>query len=177
MKPPEIFETQRLRLRPPVMEDAEEIFLRYAQDVEVTKYLIWRAHKSVETVREFVGFCLRELKEGRWVQWVIAKKDDRQLIGMIGLKVDGHKAELGYVLARAYWNTGYMTEAARAVVKWALEQKGIYRVWAVCDVENQPSARVMEKIGMQREGVLRRWIMHPNRSDEPRDCYCYALTK
>jgi RimJ/RimL family protein N-acetyltransferase len=177
MKPPEIFETQRLRLRPPVMEDAEEIFLRYAQDAEVTKYLTWRAHKSVETVREFLGFCLRELKAGRWVQWVIAKKDDRQLIGMIGLKVDGHKAELGYVLARAYWNTGYMTEAARAVVKWALEQKGIYRVWAVCDVENQPSARVMEKIGMQREGVLRRWIMHPNRSDEPRDCYCYALTK
>ena len=108
---------------------------------------------------------------------MIAKKDDRQLIGMIGLKVDGHKAELGYVLARAYWNTGYMTEAARAVVKWALEQKGIYRVWAVCDVENQPSARVMEKIGMQREGVLRRWIMHPNRSDEPRDCYCYSMTK
>lgn len=117
MNPPEIIETQRLRLRPPVMEDAEEIFLRYAQDAEVTKYLTWRAHKSVETVREFLGFCLRELKAGRWVHWGIAKKDDRQLIGMIGLKVDGHKAELGYVLARAYWNTGYMTEAARAVAK------------------------------------------------------------
>ena len=177
MKPPEIFETQRLRLRPPVMEDAEEIFLRYAQDAEVTKYLTWRAHKSVETVREFLGFCLRELKAGRWVQWVIAKKDDRQLIGMIGLKVDGHKAELGYVLARAYWNTGYMTEAVRAVVNWALKEEEVYRIWAVCDVENPASARVMEKAGMRREGILRRWTIHPNRSDEPRDCYCYALTK
>lgn len=134
MKPPEIFETQRLRLRRPVMEDAEAIFLQYAQDPEVTKYLTWRPHRSVETVREFLGICLTELKEGRWVQWVIMAKEDSQLLGMIGFKVDGHKAELGYALAKPYWGRGYMTEAARAVVKWALEQKGIYRVWAVCDV-------------------------------------------
>ena len=70
-----------------------------------------------------------------------------------------------------------MTEAVRAVVSWAISEREVYRVWAVCDVENPASARVMEKAGMQEEGILRRWTMHPNSSDEPRDCYCYAMTK
>ena len=64
-----------------------------------------------------------------------------------------------------------------AVVDWALTQQGLWRIWAVCDVQNPASARVMEKAGMQREGVLRRWITHPNVSHEPRDCLCYALVR
>jgi [ribosomal protein S5]-alanine N-acetyltransferase len=50
-------------------------------------------------------------------------------------------------------------------------------VWAVCDVENAASARVLEKAGMRREGVLRRWAMHPNMGEEPRDSFCYAKVK
>jgi len=72
---------------------------------------------------------------------------------------------------------GYMTEAVAGIIDWALKQESVYRVWAVCDVENLASAQVLEKAGMQREGILRRWTMHPNRSDEPRDCYCCAITK
>jgi ribosomal-protein-alanine N-acetyltransferase len=98
-------------------------------------------------------------------------------IGMIDLRPQGERAEIGYVLARPYWGQGYMTEAAHAVVEWVLRQPGIYRVWAVCDVENTASARVLEKVGMQREGVLRRWIIHPNVDAVPRDCYCYAMIK
>ncbi len=70
-----------------------------------------------------------------------------------------------------------MTEAVKAIVDWVLKQESIHRVWAFCDVENLASARVLEKVGMQREGVLRRWMIHPNVSDEPRDCYCYAITR
>lgn len=50
----------------------------------------------------------------------------------------------------------------------------VSRVWAVCDVENRASARVLEKIGMRFEGILARWSIHPNLSDEPRDCRGYA---
>ncbi len=63
-----------------------------------------------------------------------------------------------------------MTEAANAVVDWALSQPEVFRVWAVCDVENVASARFLEKIGMRREGTLSRWIIHPNISEQPRDC-------
>ncbi len=80
-------------------------------------------------------------------------------------------------MARPFWGQGIMTEAARAVVQWAWSQSEIYRIWAVGDVENVASARVLEKVGMQHEGILRRFINHPNISDTPRDCHCYARVK
>jgi RimJ/RimL family protein N-acetyltransferase len=107
---------------------------------------------------------------------VIRKQDDEP-IGMVEVRIERHKASLGYVLARAHWGSGYMTEAVAAVVEWLINQAEIYRVWAVCDIENRRSARVMEKVGMLNEGVLRRWIAHPNVSDEPRDCLCYARVR
>ena len=70
-----------------------------------------------------------------------------------------------------------MNEALKSVVEWALAQPEIYRVWATCDVDNVASARVLERAGMGREGVLRRWLVHPNLSDEPRDCLCYSIVK
>ena len=57
------------------------------------------------------------------------------------------------------------------------DAEAIFRIWAVCDLDNFASARVLEKAGMQREGVLRRYILHPNISSEPRDVYCYATVR
>jgi RimJ/RimL family protein N-acetyltransferase len=70
-----------------------------------------------------------------------------------------------------------MTVALTAVVDAAFELRGIYRVWAVCDVENPASARVMEKAGMLREGVLKRYMLHPGMGNVPRDVLCYAKTR
>jgi RimJ/RimL family protein N-acetyltransferase len=114
---------------------------------------------------------------GKAFHWVIECGEEKQLMGMIIARVDAGKWEMGYVLARKHWGKGYMTEALRGLIAWALKQKEIYRIWAVCDVDNGASARVMEKIGMQREGVLRRWSVHPNISPEPRDSFCYAIVK
>lgn len=177
MQPPETIETTRLYLRAPRLEDAEAIFEQYAQDADVTRYLTWRPHETIETTRAFLRRCLAVWQEGTSFPLSIIRKEDDRLVGMIEIRVDGHKAEAGYGLARRYWGNGYMAEALAAVAAWALRQPQIYRVGAVCDVDNLASARVMEKAGMQREGILRRWIIHPNQSDEPRDCYCYALTR
>ncbi len=84
---------------------------------------------------------------------------------------------MGFVVARPYRGRGYTTEAAQPIVGWSLAQPGIYRVSAVCNTENLASTRVLEKIGMQLEGTLRRWDVHPNISDAPRDCLCYAAVK
>jgi [ribosomal protein S5]-alanine N-acetyltransferase len=175
--PPEILETKRLRLRKPVLEDADEIFRQYAQDAEVTKYVSWRAHRSNDETRDFLRGCLEAMESRKSFHWIIDRKDDHQLLGMIATRVDGHKWELGYVLARPYWGQGYMTEAVNTLVGWALKQPEIHRVWAVCDVDNVGSARVMENAGMKREGVLRRWSIHPNVGDAPRDSYCYSIIK
>jgi RimJ/RimL family protein N-acetyltransferase len=177
MQPPELFATQRLILRRPVTEDAEAIFREYAQDPEVTRYLTWEPNRSIEQTSEFLRQCRAAWEQGLTFQWAITPKEDGRLLGMIGFRRDGFKAEFGYVLARASWGRGYATEALRPLVDWTLSQREIRRVWAVCDVENQASARVLEKVGMVREGVLRRWSLHPTRSKEPRDCYCYAKVK
>ncbi|MBZ5537411.1 MAG: GNAT family N-acetyltransferase [Acidobacteriia bacterium] len=177
MKPPEEFETPQLRLRLPALEDAPSIFDQYARDPEVTRYLVWRPHRYIDETREFLRRCKAVWKDGSAFPWIIIRRADEQLVGMIEIRISGHTVSLGYVLARSYWGKGYAPEAVETVVDWALGQSEIYRVWAVCDVENRASARVLEKSRMVCEGTLHRWMIHPNRSDEPRDCYCYAITK
>jgi ribosomal-protein-alanine N-acetyltransferase len=174
---PEIIETSRLYLRPPCLEDAGLIFALYAQDKEVTKHLSWRSHKSLEETHMFLNTCLTHWQRGPRFPWVILRREDGQLLGMIEMRFDAHGACIGYVLAKAFWGQGYAPEATQAVTDWVLAQEGIYRVWAVCDVDNQASARVLEKVGMQREGVLRKWMVSPNLSHEPQDCYAYSKVK
>jgi RimJ/RimL family protein N-acetyltransferase len=159
------------------MADAEAVFTGYAQDDEVAKYMIWRPHNDIEETRDFMRRCILAWEEGSAYPWIITRKEDERLIGMIESRIKVFSMDIGYVLARAHWGQGYTPEAARAIINWGLAQEGIFRVWALCDVDNMASARVMEKIGMQREGILRRWILHPNVSDEPRNVYCYSIVK
>ena len=177
MKPPQMFETQRLILRLPVTEDAVMIFKQYAQDLEVAKYTGWRPHKSIEETHAFVSRCLSVWADAAAFPYALIRKDNAELVGMVEIRINQFKADVGYVLAKSEWGKGYMPEAVQALVDWALGQEEIFRVWAVCDLENPASARVMEKVGMQKEGILKRWFIHPNISSVPRDCYCYAVSK
>ena len=96
---------------------------------------------------------------------------------MIEARVGARSVNLGYALSRRLWRQGRMSEALDLVIGWSLAQPAIFRVWATCDVENAASAGVLERAGMLREGVLRRWVVHPNLGTEPRDCFCYAIVK
>jgi ribosomal-protein-alanine N-acetyltransferase len=177
MTTPESFQTERLILRAPVLQDARAIFEAYACDSAVTRYLAWRPHRTITDAAEFLTKCFFMRQEKIAFPYAITLRESGKLIGMIEMRFDECRMDIGYVLAAAYWNQGYMTEAVRAVISWGLDQKEIYRVWAYCDTENHPSARVLEKAGMLREGVLRRWMVLPNLSDTPRDCYAYSIVK
>jgi len=174
---PEIFETARLRLRSPRQEDAAVIFDTYAQDPLVTRYLVWLPHQSIETTEQFIALCIEQWANASAFPYVITQKSDARLVGMVDFRPHPHGANLGYVLAKEHWGRGIMTEAARCVVEHAFTQQGLYRVQAFCDVENIGSARVLEKVGMRREGTLRRYVVHPAVASEPRDCYLYAITR
>jgi len=173
IQPPETFTTERLILRRPRRTDAAAVY-EYARDPEVTRYLIFPTHRSLADAEQFLAGCASHWESGEEFCWLITLKGQDHVMGSIGCRVRGHAAEIGYALARACWGSGYATEAGQAVVAWAAGLPGVYRVWAVCDMKNLASARVLEKLGMSREGLLRRWIIHPNVSAEPRDCYVYA---
>ena len=177
MQAPETFEIARLRLRSPRPEDAKVIFDTYVQDPTVTRYLVWLPHQSIETTEKFIALCIEQWANASAFPYVITQKSDARLVGMIDFRPHQHGANLGYVLAKEHWGRGIMTEAARCVVEHALTQQRLYRVQAFCDVDNIPSARVLEKVGMRREGTLRRYVIHPAVSSEPRDCYLYAITR
>jgi RimJ/RimL family protein N-acetyltransferase len=174
--PPESITTARLLLRKPRPEDAASIFTAYAQDPEVTRYLAFRPHRSMNDAHEAVGRFLEGWRSGKTFCWLIFLRDNEELVGAIAARED-QGINLGYLIARPHWRRGFMSEAVGAIVEWAFAQPHIFRVWAVCDCENEASARLLERNGFREEGILRKWSLHPNISDVPRDCYCYAKTR
>ena len=164
---PRIIRTSRLVLRPPLLEDAPAIFKGYGQDPEVTRYLTWQPKSRVEEMEDFLRGCVSAWQGEDRRPWVLTRAPEDVALGIVNLWLEDHRAELGYVLARSAWGQGLMSEAVQVVTELALAEPGIYRVAAYCDVENMGSARVLEKAGMVREGLLRRCVMHPNVCDEP----------
>lgn len=176
MTPPEVFETARLLLRRPRPEDAATVFANYAQDPEVTRYLTWPPHTDLAQTEKFIASRQEAWEQGKAYEYVITLRGEDQAVGMVGLHPDQHSAEMGWVLMRALWGQGIMSEAVKPLVEWALAQPELYRIWAVCDARNPGSARVMEKVGMTYEGTLRRWLRRPG-EDVPADCLCYSVVR
>ena len=175
--PPDTFRTTRLVLRPIVPGDAGPIFDSYAQDEEVTRYLVWRPHRTRTDTDAYIARCIATPPAVART-YVLTGREDGTVRGAFDLRRPAsHRFEFGYVLARNWWGQGLMTEALTEVARWALRQDGVFRISAVCDVDNAGSARAMEKSGMVREGTLRRLMIHPNIGDEPRDCFNYAMTR
>jgi RimJ/RimL family protein N-acetyltransferase len=165
--------TDRLRMRPPTAADAERIFARYAQDIEVCRYMTWVPHRTVEDSSAW----LARLDEEQRVVRLIFGRSSGELLGSIGGLAQGHRVEFGYCLARDAWGQGLATEAAHAFVAAIMGDPSIWRVQAFCDVENRASARVLEKIGLAFEGTLRSYMIQPNLSNMPRDALCYAKVR
>lgn len=175
MKAPPALETPRLRLRRPAAADAAAIFTRYASDPEVTRYLGWPTHSSIEDTRGFLAFS-----EAEWERWgagpyLVLSREDGRLLGGTGVGFEtSFRAATGYVFARDAWGRGYATEALGAIVSLA-PGIGIRRLYALCHPEHHASWRVLEKCGFQREGLLRSHSEFPNlRPGEPADTLCYV---
>ena len=176
MFPDEIL-TDRLLLRPPSAADAQPIFARYGQDLEVCRYLTWTPHRSIDDTHDFLRREAEDRQEGANATYLIFSRGSGQLVGSVGGGAKGPRMQFGYCLARDAWGQGYATEAARAFVEAALDEPQLWRVQALCDLENPASAHVLEKIGLALEGILRRYMVLPNLGDVPRDLFCYAKVR
>jgi len=174
-KAPERITTARLVVQRPRSDDLAAIFARYASDPEVTRYLSWPVHVSLDQTRAFLAFSDRE-----WSRWpagpyLAFSRDSGQLLGGTGLAFEAlDRAATGYVFARDAWGKGYATETLNAMVEVA-EAAGVRRLYALCHVDHRPSARVLEKCGFIRERVLRKFVEFPNLTEGPRsDVLCYG---
>jgi [ribosomal protein S5]-alanine N-acetyltransferase len=170
-------ETERLWLRPPTIDNAEQIYARYGHDPEVCRYMSWKPHRTVDDTVEYLRRITADNAAGRSFGYLIFSKGARELLGSVGGALDGHRLQFGYCLARDAWGKGFATEAASAFVQAAWGISSLIRVAAMCDVENTASARVLEKVGLTREGILRKYLILPNLGESPRDVYMYATVR
>lgn len=143
-------ETERLGLRPFSLDDAEAMFSGWASDDEVTKYLTWTTHTSIEQTKALLARWVAEYEQPERLNFAIVLKEEDRLIGGIDVVkyVDGMPV-IGYNLARAYWGRGIMTEACQRVLEYLFSQ-GYAAVKIDAMVENIGSNRVIQKCG----GVL-----------------------
>lgn len=173
---PSTFETERLHLRRLLPEDRQDVFL-YASDPEVTLYMTFPTANKPEDSDVFLVGSQELMNQGTEFHWAIEIKGSSGMVGVISFRRSTHGLEFGWILNRDYWNKGYMTEAARELLRWGFEEEGAWRVWATCNVNNPASAQVMQKIGMTEEGVLKRWVAAPNISDKAEDCRVFSIVR
>ena len=172
---PETVETERLLLQRLRYEDAEEIFYSYASKPEVTKYLSFYTHQSVQDARNFLSYAVKAWENGTEYVFGIRLRKDNQFIGSIGVINENGKAHFGYALSPIYWNQGLATEACKALISLLRSKKSLHRIWTFIDAENVASGRVIEKSGLKQEAILVKWFRFVNQDNKPKDCILYIL--
>ncbi len=151
-------ETPRLILRKARLEDAQPMFHNWASDSEVTKYLTWPPHDSIEVTRNRLEIWLTEYDRDTYYQWMIELKELGEPIGSISAVRQNEsieEAEIGYCIGSPWWHKGIMTEALTAVIEYLFTEVGMNRVAARHDPNNPHSGGVMRKCGMKYEGTTR----------------------
>ena len=149
--------TQRLVLRPLRLSDAPAMYA-YRSNPEVSRFQLWEP-QDVEEIRAFIGKLL-ELEPdtpGTWYQLAITLKEKGILIGDLGMHfpIEPMQAEVGITLDPAYQGQGYATEALESVLAYLFVDLGKHRVYGRVDPRNEASIRLLERVGMRKEGHLR----------------------
>ena len=141
-----VLETERILLRPLKISDAEDIFKNWASDPDVTKYMRWNTHQSVDVTVEWLTSVESSLASDMCYDWGFILKETGQIFGSGG--IFGHDMfEIGYVIMKKYWNKGLTTEAARAMVGFAVNELGQTSLYGRHAKENIVSGKVLEKLG------------------------------
>jgi [ribosomal protein S5]-alanine N-acetyltransferase len=176
MKERPTLETARLILRPFVLADAPDV-QRLAGEREVASTTRNIPHPYEDGMAEdWIRTHQAQFEQGTLVNFAIVLRTEHVLIGGIGMRINPHdtNAELGYWIGKPYWNRGYCTEAAQAVVRYGFEVLGLHRLHASYLTRNPASGRVMQKLGMTYEGCLRQ---HVNKWEVFEDLAVYGILR
>lgn len=153
-----LLRTPRLLLRPFQKLDLEP-FAAYRSDPGVARYQSWSSPYTLDQARAF----LKEMEivqvgaPGRWYQLAVERQCQPGLIGDCAFEVladDERQAHIGFTFAPAFQKQGYATEAVKCLLDYVFGELHLHRVAATCDVENEASVRLLERLGMRREAEL-----------------------
>ena len=173
MKQPPMLRTERLTLRPFTSADAPAV-QRLASTYEVALNTLMIPHPYPEgAAEEWIAKHAEDFEENRIHHFAIDR--DGELVGATALvvKSDG-LADIGYWIGVPYWKHGYASEAAAEVVRYGFEDCGMQRIYACHFARNPASGRVLQKVGMQYEGTLRRHLL---KWDERVDLVYYGILR
>ena len=151
-------ETERLILRRFTLDDAPFMHKNWASDPEVTKYLTWPCHESVEASRCVLESWMPCYENDNYYNWAIVLKELGEPIGSIAVveqKEDTSMVHIGYCIGRKWWHQGITSEAVEAVIRFMFDEVGVNRLEARHNVDNPNSGGVMKKCGLTYEGTLR----------------------
>lgn len=165
----------RLTLRLPVATDAPELFA-LASDPEVTRFFSWGPYTSLAEARAFVASLPGRRERGEALELLVVDREAGP-IGITGLTEFSRRdrrAVVGTWFGRRFWGTGANAEAKALITRLAFETLGLERLSAYASTENPRSQRALEKVGFQREGLLRAWHRH---ADRVHDVLIYGLLR
>jgi ribosomal-protein-alanine N-acetyltransferase len=147
---------------------------RLTGDPVTTKYMGFRTHETVDEAYELI-LRYRDAP-GKWLA-VCHKDDPTDILGIVGFEVIRHSAALTIMFRHDWKARGAGREFSVSFVNWILSHPTTWRVWAFCHVDNVPVQRVLERMGAEREGRLRRFEVFPNLRPEPQDVYVYSIVR
>jgi RimJ/RimL family protein N-acetyltransferase len=146
---------ESIRLRE-LEEGDEQLIFQMLSKERVVRYTLFPQFTKIRS-QEYVRGVIKSRDEKPRRNLVLAIIGDNQLIGICGLvlKPENEEAEAWYVLDEPHWGQGYATESAQQLIGIGFGNYSLHRIWATCVPENLASARVLEKVGMRKEGYLK----------------------
>ena len=152
-----VLTTKRLILRPFRTKDAKRMFVNWAADPAVTKFLEWSPHKNAGETRALLKVWEQESKKPNVYHWAIEFEGETVGdISLVSVDEQNEKAIVGYCLSRKHWRKGIMPEALEEVLRYLFVEVGFQRIESSYAVPNPASGRVMEKCGLLYEGTFRK---------------------
>ncbi len=155
--------TERLSLRWLTLDDAEAQFALFS-DPEVMRYWSSAPWTDIAQAKAAIAQVLAEYRDNTSLRFAITLRSTGDMIGNIRLYdfVDqNRRCDIGYALTQPHWGKGYLAEAMAAVLDYAFAELDLIRIEADIDPRNDASARLLERMAFQREGMMReRWIVN-----------------
>jgi len=169
-------ETERLLLRPFELSDGSRV-KELAGDRAIADTTLNIPHPYKDGMaEEWISSHQPKFETGESVDYAIILKATQKLIGAIGLIINKgfNRAELGYWVAKGHWNQGYCTEAAESMLEYGFYKLDLHKITATHITRNPASGKVMEKIGMKREGIFRQHVI---KWDKYEDTISYGILR